>query len=316
MKIIKEMNNLKILHIAGILSAVMLFLEAALKENADKWLCIILVCVIMAVLVLTVFQSKKVRGTLIKLYDEKGAGQDIKEEVLNNYEMELLQNQTTVIMLQSQINPHFLYNTLDCIRGEAVQIGAAELASMTKALSNFFSYSISRSGLLVTISEELESVHNYFLIQQFRFNRRFHLTVNCDKEDTAIMENVIPRLALQPIIENSISHGFKSAVSDCELSITIFRTEDAVLIKCSDNGCGMSEQELEDITVNLENCVDYINDKIKEKSTHGLGIVNINRRIKLLFGSEYGLYISSMENAGTDVHIRLPLQNTGMEKGV
>ena len=303
MKIIKEMNNLKILHIAGILSAGILFLEAAFKENADKWLCIILVCVIMAVLVLTVFQSKKVRGTLIKLYDEKGAGQDIKEEVLNNYEMELLQNQTTVIMLQSQINPHFLYNTLDCIRGEAVQIGAAELASMTKALSNFFSYSISRSGLLVTISEELESVHNYFLIQQFRFNRRFHLTVNCDKEDTAIMEN-------------SISHGFKSAVSDCELSITIFRTEDAVLIKCSDNGCGMSEQELEDITVNLENCVDYINDKIKEKSTHGLGIVNINRRIKLLFGSEYGLYISSMENAGTDVHIRLPLQNTGMEKGV
>lgn len=265
---------------------------------------------------LTIFQSKKVRGTLIKLYDEKGAGQDIKEEVLNNYEMELLQNQTTVIMLQSQINPHFLYNTLDCIRGEAVQIGSAELASMTKALSNFFSYSISRSGLLVTISEELESVHNYFLIQQFRFNRRYHLTVNCDKEDTAIMENVIPRLALQPIIENSISHGFKSAVSDCELSITIFRTEDAVLIKCSDNGCGMSEQELEDITVNLENCVDYINDKIKEKSTHGLGIVNINRRIKLLFGSEYGLYISSMENAGTDVHIRLPLQNTGMEKGV
>lgn len=314
MKIIKELNYVRILQFICGTCAAALLAYIAIEKSAEKWLCALLLGVIAAVQFISVMWLKNIKGSLIKLCDEKHIHKNIKEEVLNNYEKELLQNQTTVIMLQSQINPHFLYNTLDCIRGEAIQIGAAELASMTKALSNFFSYSISKSGLLVMISEELESVHNYFLIQQFRFNRRFHLTVNCDKDDMVIMENVIPRLVLQPIIENSISHGFKSVVSDCELSITIFRTRESIHIKCSDNGCGISERDLEDINVNLENCVDYINDKIKENSTHGLGIANINRRIKLLFGSEYGLYISSMKNAGTDVHIRLPIQNTGMDK--
>ncbi|MCB6201230.1 sensor histidine kinase [Extibacter muris] len=314
MKIIKELNYVRVLpFICGCCAAAVL-MYTAIEKNEEKWFCVLLLGVIVAVQFISAIWLKHIKGSLIKLCDEKHIHKNIKEEVLNNYEKELLQNQTTVIMLQSQINPHFLYNTLDCIRGEAIQIGAAELASMTKALSNFFSYSISKSGLLVTISEELDSVHNYFLIQQFRFNRRFHLTVNCDKEDMVIMENVIPRLVLQPIIENSISHGFKSVVSDCELSITIFCTNESIHIKCSDNGCGISDRELEDINVNLENCVDYIDDKIKENSTHGLGIANINRRIKLLFGNEYGLYISSMKNAGTDVHIRLPIQNTGMDK--
>lgn len=313
MKIIRNINNLKIIHIISILSAIALFLNITVQKNTDIRISGILLCIIIADIILSAMLEKNAKITLIKLYDERNTHRGLKDEVLNNYEAELLKNQTTVIMLQSQINPHFLYNTLDCIRGEAVLTGAAEIASMTKALSNFFSYSISKSGLLVTIGEELESVHNYFLIQQFRFNRRFHLTINCDTKDTVIMENVIPRLVLQPIIENSISHGFRSAVSDCELGITIYRTKDAVCIKCSDNGCGMSEKEVEDITVNLENCVDYMNEKMKEKSTHGLGIVNINRRIKLLFGNDYGLYISSMENVGTDVHIRLPLKDTGME---
>lgn len=312
MEIIKEVKYLKFFHIISIIAAAIIIIDVMRVRYPARIMIIILVCIILSDLILSILHEKNIIKILIKKSNEKTNIKNREEEVLNKYEMELLQNQTTVIMLQSQINPHFLYNTLDCIRGEAILVGASELASMTKALSNFFSYSISKDGLLVTIREELESIENYFLIQQFRFNKRFNLTINCNREDNAIMDNVIPRLVLQPIIENSISHGFRSAVSECELSVTILRTEDCIHIKCSDNGCGLEEKELEKLTENLENCIAYINEKIKEKSTHGMGIVNINRRIKLLFGNEYGLYISSIKNVGTDVHIILPLQNTAI----
>lgn len=328
------MNYLKIIYIIGIVMCGIAIMLAGGGMAANKVPVCVLLVLTCGILLIALKHNQTMKKTFLKLCDEKMITdefiqaiktkgldikpadygcQNIKEEVLNNYELELLQNQTTVIMLQSQINPHFLYNTLDCIRGEAILVGAGELADMTKALSNFFSYSISKNGVLVTIREELESIENYFLIQQFRFNKRFRLTIHCDRNDITIMDNVIPRLALQPIIENSISHGFQSVVSECELNVTIIRTMDAVLIKCSDNGRGMSAKELDKITENLEDCIDYIDDKIKQQSTHGIGLVNINRRIKLLFGDEYGLYISSMEQAGTDVNIRLPLQSTGYE---
>lgn len=334
MKIIKNLNHFKIIQSIGIAAAAAAVGVLIIQENPNKVLLCLLLGLVLAALGLSLSQGRLQKKIFLKLLDEKliteefleairtkGMSVDpadygcknIKEEVLNNYELELLQNQTTVIMLQSQINPHFLYNTLDCIRGEAILVGASELASMTKALSNFFSYSISKSGVLVTIREELESIENYFLIQQFRFNKRFRLTIHCDRDETELMENVIPRLALQPIIENSISHGFRSIVSDCELSVSIFKTDQAVLIRCSDNGCGMSAKEQEEITASLEKCVDSAEEKVGKHSTHGIGLVNINRRIKLLFGNEYGLYISSLENAGTDVNIRLPLQSTGIE---
>lgn len=313
MKIIKEINSMKIWHIISIVLLISLLIQMITEKEWNRVLSVLSGFIILLDLLFSMRQEKRYIKELVKLNDEKSS-YIRKEEALNNYEIELLQNQTTVIMLQSQINPHFLYNTLDCIRGEAILVGAEELASMTKALSNFFSYSISKSGMLVTVREELESVENYFLIQQFRFNRRFRLTVEYNKEDKLILENVIPRLALQPIVENSISHGFRNTISECELSITIHRTENSLYIKCSDNGCGIPEKELDKITEQLENCVDYVNKKIKDKNTHGLGILNINRRIKLLFGNDYGLYITSMENVGTDVHIHLPFKDTGIEE--
>ena len=237
-------------------------------------------------------------------YGEKG----MKPSHINDLEFELLQNQTMIVMLQSQINPHFLYNTLDCIRGEAVLLGAEELANMTKALSRFFSYSISKSGPLVTIKEELENVENYFLIQQFRFNQRFRLDIECDRQDAEIMENIIPRLTLQPIVENAISHGFADRIENCRISLSVFKTEDSVYIRCSDNGSGMSLQDLEHLLQVLEN-QELSYGKKNSQEIHGLGLANIQKRIRLLVGDDYGLHVSSMEGAGTDVEIRLPLQN-------
>lgn len=241
--------------------------------------------------------------------------QEIEKEQKSDLELELLQNQTTVIMLQSQINPHFLYNTLDCIRGEAILLGADDLANMTKALSNFFSYSIRRTGVLVTVSEELENIENYFLIQQFRFNQRFHLDIECDRQDAVIMENIIPRLTLQPILENAISHGFGNMIGNCRIKVCIFKTDDSIRIRCSDNGCGMSPEKLDEILRILESG-EITGSKSDEKNQeiHGLGLANINNRIRLLIGSEYGLYVSSMEGAGTDVEIRLPIQNKVVER--
>ena len=228
----------------------------------------------------------------------------------SDLELKLLQNQTTVRMLQSQINPHFLYNTLDCIRGEALLQGADDLATMTKALSSFFSYSISKSGTLVTIRDELQNVKNYFLIQQFRFNRRFILEMDCDSKDFEIMNNLIPRLTLQPIIENSISHGFSTKTDDCRITLSVEKTDRKIYVRCSDNGIGMSPRQLEELTEKLRvGQEDLLEETDDGKDVHGLGLANISNRIRLLMGESYGLQVFSVENVGTDIVVCLPRQD-------
>lgn len=228
----------------------------------------------------------------------------------SDLELKLLQNQTTVRMLQSQINPHFLYNTLDCIRGEALLQGADDLATMTKALSSFFSYSISKSGTLVTIRDELQNVKNYFLIQQFRFNRRFILEMDYDSKDFEIMNNLIPRLTLQPIIENSISHGFSAKTDDCRITLSMEKSDRKIYVRCSDNGIGMSAHQLEEITEKLRvGREDLLETPEDGGDVHGLGLANISNRIRLLMGESYGLQIFSMENVGTDIVVCLPKQD-------
>ena len=124
---------------------------------------------------------------------------------------QILDKQTELTALQSQINPHFLYNTLESIRGQALLDDNMEIAKMVEALAAFFRYSISRhQSNLVTLRDELANIQNYMLIQRYRFNNRFSLEVIIDEEDEAAYDYLIPRLIIQPVIENAIFHGFAS----------------------------------------------------------------------------------------------------------
>lgn len=213
-------------------------------------------------------------------------------------------NQAEYQMLQSQINPHFLYNTLEGIRGEAVIKGVESIAEMTEALSTFFRYNIQNTSDLVMLEDELENAKNYFFIQQFRFNNRLDLKIIKEDDDENTVHYKIPNLTLQPIIENSIYHGLERKIGKGEIKIVITTTKKKLIINVIDDGIGISQEKVNKINEKLAKA--HLTNEKNKTNRGGLALVNVNKRIRLLFGENYGIYISSAENVGTDVEIVLP----------
>lgn len=217
---------------------------------------------------------------------------------------QMMDSQSQLNALQNQINPHFLYNTLECIRSEALLQDCGSIAEMSHALAAFFRYSISRRENIVTVEDELRNIHNYFFIQQFRFGNRFALEVR-DLEDGAVMDCLIPKMTMQPVVENCIFHGLEPKASFGHVTITLDRTETLLRIVISDDGVGMAPETLEKMRRSMRDTVPAR----QNGTSHGNGIAmhNVNQRIKLIYGEEYGVQIYSTENVGTDVEILLPL---------
>jgi two-component system sensor histidine kinase YesM len=214
--------------------------------------------------------------------------------------------QAQYLALQNQINPHFLYNTLESIRSEALLAGLDDLAEMTEALATFFRYTITKVENLVSVEEELHNCETYFSIQQYRFGDRLELKVECAPEDRdEIYRCRIPKLTMQPILENSIIHGTELKVGAGHLKIHLARTEKRLLIRISDDGLGMDEETLLKINKRLGKGNMGIATQERE-AEGGLALANVDNRIRLLFGDEYGLHVFSVLQAGTDVEISLP----------
>ncbi|WP_242948753.1 sensor histidine kinase [Caloramator quimbayensis] len=215
--------------------------------------------------------------------------------------------QAQYLALQNQINPHFLYNSLEGIRGEAISAGLNNLAEMTEALATFFRYIISNMEHLVTLEDELESIENYFIIQRYRFGERLNLNIEYDYEEKEeILKYRLPKLTLEPIVENSIFHGIERKMGDGNISIRIETTPKRLIITVSDDGMGINESRLMELNEKLKiQSFEYIKPDDDEKKI-GIALINVNNRIKLLFGEEYGINIYSKENVGTDVEITLP----------
>ncbi len=242
-------------------------------------------------------QYPSLESLLHELLAEQGA------KVTGRNRVELARQETELYALQSQINPHFLYNTLDSIRGLALLRGVDEIASIAEALANFFQNVVARQGQLITLREEIKNVNSYMEIQQFRFNNRFKYI--CDIDEHIQRSYMIPNLTLQPIVENGIVHGLENTVGLGELRISCYQTEDRLVITVSDNGVGMDDQTLEQL--NLKLC-DAEKPAPLDGGRHvGIALANINRRIKLQFGDAYGLYVMSTEHVGTAIEVTLPL---------
>lgn len=214
--------------------------------------------------------------------------------------------QAQYLALQNQINPHFLYNTLESIRSEAMMAGLDGVADMTESLASFFRYTITKVENLVSVEEELQNCETYFSIQQYRFGSRLQLTIQCEPEDKDdIYRFRIPKLTMQPILENSIIHGTELKVGPGHLTIHLSRTGKRLMIRISDDGLGMDEGMLISINEKLgKSSLSIAN--TKQEATGGFALVNVNNRIRLLFGDEYGLQVFSVQGVGTDVEISLP----------
>ncbi|HYF83637.1 MAG TPA: histidine kinase [Clostridia bacterium] len=207
--------------------------------------------------------------------------------------------------LQNQINPHFLYNTLEAIRSDAICEGSENIANITEALATFFRYTISNVNSMVTLEAEINNSENYFAIQNFRFGDKINLKINLDDEDMSILEYEIPKLTLQPIIENAIIHGLERKVGRGTIEIDITLTEDRLLIKITDDGVGMDENVLSSINNQLH---EISGQGLKQNNAQkgGIALINVNNRIKLQFGEKYGLRIYSIKDFGTRVEVTLP----------
>lgn len=226
--------------------------------------------------------------------------------------MDLNKRQAQYLALQNQINPHFLYNTLESIRGEALIAGLDSVADMTEALAKFFRYTITKVENLVSVEEELDNCETYFWIQKYRFGDRLQLHINYEPEEwDQIMNCRIPKLTLQPILENSIIHGTELKIGTGNLYIRFELTQDRLLIRISDDGVGMDEETLLKLNRKLGKDIDAFTSG--EEKQGGIALVNVNNRIRLIFGDEYGLHVYSVPQSGTDVEISIPMVTSDRE---
>jgi two-component system sensor histidine kinase YesM len=205
--------------------------------------------------------------------------------------------------LQAQINPHFLYNTLDSIVWMVESERYQEAISMVTALANLFRISLSKGKNIITIREEIEHAQNYLYIQKIRYKNRFQIIFDIAPE---INECSTIKLIVQPLLENAIYHGVEYMDGEGEITVKGYLKNGDVYIDVTDNGLGMPEESV-DLILTDENRV--------HKKGSGIGLSNVHQRIQLYFGKEYGLELESELDEGTTVHIHLPrvLYNTGRE---
>ena len=210
--------------------------------------------------------------------------------------------------LQNQMNPHFLYNILENIRSESLLNGLESVANMAELLGDFYRYTISQEENFVSLKEELDNAEVYFQIQRFRFSKKLELKVKVQEN---LLSLKVPRILLQPIVENSIVHGLEGRESGGKVEISISRSNQHVYIQVSDDGIGIEEEKLRQINEDLRNIRrgfqgGVVGKRDMGKAGMGVSLLNIQERIHLLYGREYGLYLQSLENAGTDVCVVLP----------
>lgn len=231
----------------------------------------------------------------------------LKELSEREYAALIYKKQAELDSLQSQINPHFLYNTLESIRGQAVLDRADKIAKMTEALSAFFRYSIGRKGSIVQLTDELKNTDNYMLIQQFRFGEKISLQKIIPDGEEAL-QGYLPKMTVQPIIENAIYHGLEMKEGKGRIILRVTLTGDRMLINVTDNGIGMEDEQVEKINASMDEPIHLSTGQDQNRKGKGIALKNVNDRIRLLYGEEYGIRVFSTLGEGTDVELRLPFK--------
>ena len=228
-----------------------------------------------------------------------GMAEEIDRLVNRVYSVELKEKEAAIKALQAQINPHFLYNTLDMIKSMAELYGALQVSEMIMALSKLFRYATHTDGVLVTIREELENLSSYMTIVNARFGGRIAFAVKVPEE---LLAEPIVKVCLQPLVENSISHGLGRGRSGGRIAVTVKKEDGIMTVTVEDNGGGIQPERLAEIRGRLER-----RERVEEESGRGnVGLKNIHDRIRLYYGDAYGIVIDSFPGKGTVVTLSYP----------
>jgi sensor histidine kinase YesM len=198
--------------------------------------------------------------------------------------------------LRAQINPHFLFNTLSTIKWSAKMSGANHVAKMISSLGRLLEVSVSKGEEHIPLSEEIELLKCYIYIQNMRYNDKFELVISV--ADESCYSYKVLKLILQPIVENSIIHGFVDKDENCIIEIDAYLKEGHIIINVTDNGSGINDNKVEQL--------------LKVESTErqkfsGIGLKNVHERIRMKYGGNYGLSISSEIGKGTAVSLTIPI---------
>lgn len=248
-------------------------------------------------------ESRDEIGMLTQGFNKMGERlEKLLEEIyfskLKETEMSLRQKETALKVLQSQVNPHFLYNSLETIRGMSLEYEKEDIADMALSLAKLLRYNLKETSQLVTVKEELSVCKGYLRIQKYRFDNK--LEYDFDMPDW-VLEQRIVKFSLQPIVENCVIHGIEPSLGTAKIVISAAsETDHSFHITVSDSGAGIEPKVLESIHEDLQQ------KDILSGGPH-IGIINVHRRIEMLCGKGYGLFIESKPGNGTSVNIKLPM---------
>ncbi|PZT55322.1 sensor histidine kinase [Paenibacillus silvae] len=206
--------------------------------------------------------------------------------------------------LQAQINPHFLYNTLNSVVRMVGMSRNDEVITMITSLSRLFRISLSQGKTIISVREELEHARHYLTIQQMRFKHKFTFTIHADEQ---VLDGLTLKLILQPLIENAIVHGIEYHMDEGSIEIDVQRDEQDVVLRITDNGVGMSEEQMAALLSGRA--------VVKSGAGSGVAVRNVHDRIRLYYGEGYGLNYASELEEGTTVWIRIPFQQAQKEDG-
>jgi two-component system sensor histidine kinase YesM len=301
----------------------------ATKKEIGEFIVWLLLLVILFVLLISAFVSAKISQPIKQLEKsmervEKGDF-DIQIQVHGDYEVERLSRRFNLMVtrirqlmdqiireqeakrkselevLQAQINPHFLYNTLNSVI-RLVGVGKNEdVITTITSLSKLFRISLSRGKTIITVQEELEHVRNYLIIQTIRFKNKFRFEIEAE-EDALPCKTL--KLILQPIVENAIYHGIEGMVDEGFIKVSAHVIGDKLLFQVRDNGLGIPADVIPDILAG----------RVKSEGGSGVGLKNVQERIRLFYGEEYGLEMESELEEGTTVRIWIPFQKDDMQE--
>lgn len=216
---------------------------------------------------------------------------------------QLTRKDAQIKALQSQINPHFLFNTLESINWMAHLKGVPEISETVTALASLMEASIARNGKFITLAQELEYIDNYIIIMKKRFEGRLELVKEIDRD---LLDVKLPRLLIQPLVENAINHGVANFRGKGVVKVSAAKNDGLIRITVEDNGAGIDPDELELINEHLNMSGDDYFKHAENHGSRGIGLENVNFRIKLFYGSQYGIKIESKKGSFTKIYFDIP----------
>jgi two-component system sensor histidine kinase YesM len=237
-------------------------------------------------------QSNDEIGLLANRFDQMSS--ELKQLVERIYQEEEQKSEAEIRALQAQINPHFLYNTLNSVKWIASMQRSDKIVEMTEALISMLRYTANNTGALVPIREEMDNIEHYMTIQKVRYFNR--IQVKYEVDDT-LLDYQILKLTIQPIVENAIFHGLAEQEDEGTITISIYRENQDIIIGVKDNGQGMDQETIEHLQRDVLGV---------EGNFSGIGISNVHNRLRRIYGSNYGIHFVSEQGMGTIFYIRIP----------